>query len=186
MSEAESLSSALQKALYLEANDLEQNRAGHLTAKQIARLEGQMRAAWVGIGCLLVLTLLFMLFLAIVVDYTILRVLVAGIFLGSLVSFFRSSQKIRQQHEIVRQDIAAGKVASVQGPLLKQNRGKAEGYFFKVGENAFPVSKALYDATHTGRIVEIYFLPASQQLLSMTYLDAGEFLSAEEEEDETV
>jgi hypothetical protein len=160
------LNDAMTQALYLTTDDIEANRNGVISDRQIARVQGQMRAVWMGVGCFALLTTVPLLLLIIVFSSPFLRLILAASIAFWLIGFLVQGRKIRAQHQIVQQDLLAGKASAIEGVLTKKNKGRS-GLYFVVDDLRFPVPQNIYDAAPENERFIIYYLPQSQNFLSM-------------------
>ncbi|NDJ84897.1 MAG: hypothetical protein GYB66_03335, partial [Chloroflexi bacterium] len=147
-----------------------------------SRILGQLQAVWIGVSCLWAITIFPLLILFFVFSDMLIRgvlLIMIGIWLWG---FLRAGLSIRQQHSIVRADLEAGKAAVAEGILSKRVEGR--NCFLTVGGIEVPVPKAAFDHAPTSQTVALYYLPQSQQILSLAVL--GEPTPAAEEEDQTV
>jgi hypothetical protein len=160
------LTDTMTQVLYLTPEDIDANRSGAISDRQIARIQGQMRAVWAGVGCFAALTTAPLILLILLLSSPLVRiVLIASIGIW-LLGFVMQGRKIRTQHRTVQQDLSIGKAAAVEGKLTKKNRGKTN-LFFVVNQLEFPVPQNIFDAAPADQYFIIYYLPQSQHFLSM-------------------
>lgn len=161
-----SLTDAMTQALYLTPEDIEANRNGAISDRQIARVLGQMRAVWMGVGCFAFITTAPLILLIVLFSSPILRVVLIVSIILWLLGFVAQGLKIRSQHQAVQQDLNLGEAASVEGNLSKKNQGRA-GLYFVVNDLEFPVPKNIFDAAPSDQRFIVYYLPQSKHFLSM-------------------
>lgn len=161
-----SLNDALTKSFYLTPEDIEANRDGTVSDRQIARVLGQMRAVWMGVGCFALLTTAPLLLLLIILSNTFIRIILIASIAAWLFGFLMQSRKIRAQHKTVQEDLSAGKALMIEGNLTKKSLGKA-GLFFIVENIEFQIPEAIFNAAPVDERFIVYYLPQSQHLLSM-------------------
>src|SRR5690606_22980567 len=145
MAEQENLAAVLQKTLRVGPEDLEANRAGKITDGQVGRVAGQMRSAWIGIGCFTVLPVIPLLVMMWIFTHPLFWILVGAILLVWLWRFIPRLRGIRKYYRDVELDLALGEAAAVEGFLQKDDRGEKEGGYFKVGDVELGVSKAIFE-----------------------------------------
>ena len=160
------LAEAMTQALYLTPEDIDANRSGTISDRQIARVLGQMRAVWLGVGCFALLTTAPLLLLVIIFSSTLLRIVFIASIIIWLLGFVMQGRKIRSQHQSVQQDLSLGQAASIEGQLTKKNHGKS-GLYFVVNDLEFPVPQNVFDAAPDNQHFIIYYLPQSHHFLSM-------------------
>ena len=165
-SQTDTLTDAMTQALYLTPDDIEANRDGAISDRQMARILGQMRAVWMGVGCFASLTTAPLILLILLLSSPLVRIVLIVSIAVWLFGFVMQGLKIRAQHKSVQQDLSLGKAASIEGKLTKKNRGKL-GLFFVVDELEFPVPQNIFDAAPNDERFIVYYLPQSQSFLSM-------------------
>lgn len=165
------LMAALQQHLYLTQSDIEANRRGIISEAQIARIHGQLRSAWLILGCLASVFFLPVLLLSIVGGWQVfLGVLIVGGII-SLFSGWRGTKQIREQQAVIQAELLKGEVAQVQGYLEKKEEGRRLGQMVGIGSEFFSIPKSLYPAIPEGDAAVIYYLPRSKHLLSLELID---------------
>jgi hypothetical protein len=162
---------ALEQHLYLTQSDIEANRRGIISEAQIARIRGQLRSAWIILGCLASVFFLPILLLSMVGGWQVfLGVLIIGGII-SMISGWRGTQQIRAQQAVIQAELLKGEVAQVQGYLEKKEASGRLGQLVGIGGEFFSVPKALYPAIPEGDAAIIYYLPSSKHLLSLELID---------------
>ncbi len=160
------LNDALTKSFYLTPEDIEANRDGTVSDRQIARVLGQMRAVWMGVGCFALLTTAPLLLLLVIFSSALIRIILIASIAVWILGFFMQGRKIRAQHKTVQEDLSAGKALMIEGILTKKSLGKA-GLFFVVDSLEFQVPETIFNAAPVDERFIVYYLPQSQHLLSM-------------------
>lgn len=169
--EHDSLEAALSQALYLEPGDLEANRNGQLTPAQIERIQGQLQAARIQLGCLISIPALLVLGLILLVSSGELWFIALGLAV-ILFGVWRTLRPVVKYDRQLRQEIDRGEVAVVSGPLQKEQRGRA-GNYVGTQDKFFPAPQMVFEALSKGMPVAIYHLPESNQMLSIEVLESG-------------
>ena len=167
MNDYTALFNAQNQALLVEEADFIANRQGQLSNAQIERIQGQLRSATVGIGCLSLMSLIpvFVLFM-LVRDAYIRGVIIIG--LGAWVGLFvQTVWKINKRRKLVVGDIQKGQVAELVGPLRKKTVSQRAGLYVGIGDRYFLVPKLIFDAAPADEPMAIYYLPATGDFLAM-------------------
>lgn len=165
------LMAALQKHLYISQADIEANQRGAISETQIARIRGQLRSAWLILGCLIFALLgPFLLFGALLGWQIFLFVLIVGLLIASVSAWFTTKQ-IQRQYQLINDDLLRGEIAHMEGYLVKKVEGRRMGQYVGIGAELFDVPKGLLDAIPEGEAGVIYYLPQSRQLLSLELID---------------
>lgn len=163
---SEALNAALKDALYLEPEDIEANQDGRISQRQVNRVLGQMRAVWYAVGCLWVVTTAPLVIVGLLVGDAVLQVIVGIFILIWVWGMVRTSLGLRNQHQEVREDLAAGETAWIEGELLKSTRGR-RAFYLGIDDLTFAVPQSVYEVAPEGETVVIYYLPRSKQFLSI-------------------
>ncbi|MBI5927991.1 MAG: hypothetical protein HY862_01670 [Chloroflexi bacterium] len=174
------LMAALQKHLYLTQADIDANQRGVISEAQIARIRGQMRSAWLVLGCL-VFALLgpFLLFALLLGWQVFLLVLILGLVIAGISAWF-TTQQIQQQNQLIHEELLKGEVAHLEGLLEKKVEGRRMGQYVGIGSEFFDVPKGLLEVIPDGEAAVIYYLPKSKQLLSLELIDKKLLLMMDE------
>lgn len=158
---------AMEDALYLEPEDLDANRMGRVTDRQKARIEGQLRSASFGMGCLSIMSLLPAVGIALLVEDMALRaIVIIGVIVWAYF-FYRILRNVNSQRRVIMQDLKGGQAAAVSGTLKKREVSRRSSLYVGIDDNWFMVPRKVYDASPEGESVSIYYLPESRQFLSM-------------------
>lgn len=172
--QSDQLMAALQKHLYITQADIEANRRGVISEKQIARIRGQLRSAWLVLGCLMFALLgPFLLFSLLLGWQIFLFVLIVGLLIASVSGWFTTKQ-IQRQYQLINDELLKGEIAHIEGYLQKKVEGRRMGQYVGIGSEFFDVPKGLLEAIPEGETAVIYYLPESKQLLSLELGSVGE------------
>jgi hypothetical protein len=162
---------ALQKHLYVTQVDIEANQRGVISETQIARIRGQLRSAWLVLGCLMFALLgPFLLFGMLLGWQIFLFVLIIGLLIASVSAWF-TTQQIQQQYQLINDDLLKGEIAHIEGYLAKKVEGRRMGQYVGIGTEFFDVPKGLLETIPEGEAAVIYYLPQSKQFLSLELID---------------
>ncbi|KAB2855157.1 MAG: hypothetical protein F9K46_15965 [Anaerolineae bacterium] len=173
-SQSDQLMAALQKHLYTTQADIEANRRGVISETQIARIHGQLRSAWLVLGCLMFALLgPFLLFSLLLGWQIFLFVLIVGLLIASVSGWFTTKQ-IQRQYQLINDELLRGEIAHVEGVLERKVEGRRMGQYVGIGSEFFDVPKGLLEAIPEGETAVIYYLPQSKQLLSLELGSTGE------------
>ncbi|MBZ0318069.1 MAG: hypothetical protein K8L91_16735 [Anaerolineae bacterium] len=172
--QSDQLMAALHKHLYITQADIEANRRGVISETQIARIRGQLRSAWLVLGCLMFALLgPFLLFSLLLGWQIFLFVLIVGLLIASVSGWFTTKQ-IQRQYQLINDELLKGEIAHVEGFLGKKVEGRRMGQYVGIGSEFFDVPKGLLEAIPEGEGAVIYYLPQSKQLLSLELGSARE------------
>lgn len=172
--QSDQLMAALQKHLYVTPADIEANRRGVISETQIARIHGQLRSAWLVLGCLMFALLgPFLLFSLLLGWQIFLFVLIVGLLIASVSGWFTTKQ-IQRQYQLINDELLKGEIAHIEGFLEKKVEGRRMGQYVGIGSEFFDVPKGLLAAIPEGEAAVIYYLPQSKQLLSLELGGVGE------------
>ncbi len=170
---SEELNTTMKDALYLEPEDVDANRDGQVSSRQVDRVLGQIRAVWYAVGCMWIITTAPLLILGLVISDNVLRIVIGVFILIWVWGIFRTAMRLRGQHMTVREDLATGETAWIEGELVKATRG-SRSFYLGVDDLLFPAPQSVYDAIPEDTEVVIYYLPNSKQLLSIELADDEE------------
>lgn len=162
---------ALEKTLYLTPEDIDSNRAGQLSETQQARIQGQLRAASVGVGCISIFSLLPAIGIAILLpDWFIRAIILIGLVVWGFF-FYRTYQKITNRNQEIASDLEVGQVDRLEGALGRVQTKERAGYYLSVNEQRFLVPRTLFDLAPEDEPVALYHLPKSKHFLALEFLD---------------
>lgn len=169
MSNTETLNTVLQETLYLEPEDLEANRAGKISERQKLRVRAQIRSVWLAIGCLLGITTLPLVILALIFGNTVIQLVVIILALVWASGFVRFGVGLRKQYAQVYADLDTGEAYYAEGFLKKEKRNQGRESYLGLSELWFPVPHKLYDVITEGEYALVYYMPNSKQILALEY-----------------
>jgi hypothetical protein len=157
----------LEETLYLQPDDLSTNQQGKLSTSQRERIEGQLRSALVGFGCLNLVSILPGIALAIFVDSLVVRgIIVVGMLIW-LSTLYRTSRQIRNTRQTIMRDLQQGEVAALQGSIQKKTRGKRTEFLIGIEGKFFLIPQRVFELVPEGEQMVIYYLPQSQQFVGL-------------------
>lgn len=164
---ATDLTERLMPLLNFTPDDLTANRDGQLSGRQAERLRGmRQRALWVGIGVILLVSVIaaLALYLGQRNAVTILT------FIGIAISICNAAIAgvLMRNWLRLNADLQSGAVAAQTGEVQHTVRvaGRAASYVVKLGDVEFSVSKPVFLALQTGARYRFYSTPISRVLLA--------------------
>ena len=158
------------------ADALDANRRGELSDSQrrgFGSFSGQNRRSALSSAAFLVAGSLLVLFFASATASPLLRFLVPVV--GLVLAAFLVLRSVTGTDALTR-DVARGRVESVEGAIGKRRLGMVGGardmttYFLDVGDRAFKVHAATYEAAPDAGMVRLYFLPGSRKVVNLERL----------------
>jgi hypothetical protein len=158
------VSRALAQANGFNSPDLEANRAGHLSGRQVRGLLSDVFSALYGIAILLVIVVLIVVGLSTKARFDVTGLLAIAFILGLafLMLFLHASREVL--------DILGRKVLSVEGTVTRgvwsHHRGRAT-YYYRVDGHTFTVGNAGYTALFEGLSYRIFYVPHTGNLVSI-------------------
>ena len=162
---------ALEQTLYLTPEDINTNRAGQISEAQQARIQGQLRAAAVGVGCISIFSLLPAFGIAIMLpSWTIRAIILIGLVVWAFF-FYRTYKKITQRNQEIESDLENGQVKALEGNLGRVQSKQRAGYYLTVNDERFLVPGLLFDLAPEGEQVALYHLPQSKHFLALEFLN---------------
>lgn len=161
----EPINTAMSEALYLEPDDIAANREGTITQRQKDRILGQLRSAYIGMGCAGFLSIVPAIVVLFLLDTLVFRAIVVVGFVVWVVLAVRTVRDVNRRRNIIEQDLENNAVATVQGKL--QRKIDKRTMFIGIDEKWFLVPKSLHDSLPEGETATIYFLPESKHFLSL-------------------
>lgn len=169
MSNTETLDTVLRETLYLEPTDIEANRVGRISERQKLRVRAQIRSVWFAVGCLLAITTLPLLVVALILGNTVIQFIVLILVLIWASGFVRFGVGLRKQHHQVYADLNNGSAYYAEGYLKKEKRNQGRESYLGLSELWFPVPHRLYDIIQEDSYALVYYMPLSKQFLSLEY-----------------
>lgn len=155
----------MNEALYVEPDDIAANHAGTITERQKDRIHGQLRAAYIGMGCVGIMSIVPALAILYILNTLAFQVIVIiGIVVWAVLAV-RTIRDVNKRRAVIEHDLDNNAVAAVQGELKRKTEKRTQ--FIGVDEMWFVVPKSLYDALPEGETASIYYLSESKQFLAL-------------------
>jgi hypothetical protein len=161
----EPINKAMSETLYLEPDDIAANRSGTITQRQKDRIHGQLRSAYIGMGCVGFLSILPAIIVLFLLDTTVFQAIVIIGIVAWVFLAIRTARDVNRRRAVLEQDLANDAVSSLEGELGRKSVKRT--MYVGIDDKWFVVPNALYDAVPEGETATIYYLPESKQFLSL-------------------
>ena len=161
----DSINKAMAEALYLEPDDIAANRSGTITERQKDRIHGQLRAAYIGMGCVGIISIVPALAILYILNTVAFQIIVLiGTVVWAILAV-RTVRDVNKRRSVIEHDLDNNAVAAAEGELKRKTEKRTQ--FVGVNEMWFVIPKSLYDALPEGAMATIYYLSESKQFLAL-------------------